>query len=399
MSKTKYTINHTSSSFPDIILSSSVLDSTSLPIKLVGPSYIPKTTDDLSWGEVIQENSLRMLENFNSNVEPTNAPDGMLWYDSSNKTLKIRYNNGTSSAWSNVTVAGSLPPGASPITVTSNTAYINDQPLVLPKNTNIDASITSDDDYAATRGYVKSVVQDPGSATPQIYGSAAKDDSSTGKNNVHYYMLPGNVMMVWGNALGKFRPTQVRGRTPLAGTGGATANIGPVNYFADATLGEATTTLAAAESNIIGATITFADYGIPDFNDTSYSVTVTEAVPKVSATIGYNYPFLPNFYDETTGFLRRTCPQNWAGYNKVPLTDVVNTKNLVGTGNATSATDNRMKTYEAIPPMVFIVYDKKPTGFKIHATTANVAADKVLYSSWSRYFADCNFSIIGHKKP
>ena len=392
MSKTTYTINYKNSASPDITLSASTLNTTSLPIKLVGPSYIPKTADDISWGEVIQENALWMLENFNSNVEPTNAPDGMLWYDPSTKTLKLRYDSGTSGSpsksWANVVVAGSLPPGASPLTVANNIATIADQPLVLPKNTSLDAAITVDDDYAATRGWVKGVVQDPGSATPQVYGSASKDDSLDGKNNVHYYMLPGNFMMVWGNALGKFRPTQVKKNS--------------TTYDANAPIGVATTTLSSAESTIIGATITFADYGIPDFNDTSYSVTVSEVVPKMSAPAPMadnsgvlRSSSINNNYYETTGFLRRTNLKNWAGYNKVGVENSLD--GWVGNGLPTSKNDNRQKTYSKIHPLTFIVYDKTPKGFKIHATCE--AEDKYLYSSWARFLADCNFTAIGHKKP
>ena len=59
-----------------------------LSITLVGRKYA-------GYGEILQENLVKMLEHFSNNISPSNATAGQIWYDSVNKLVK--YYDG--SAW------------------------------------------------------------------------------------------------------------------------------------------------------------------------------------------------------------------------------------------------------------------------------------------------------------
>ena len=62
---------------------------------------IDKTTTDLTfvgknyagYGEILNQNMVKLLENFSNNTQPTKPIVGQLWYDSSEKLLKVY--NGT----------------------------------------------------------------------------------------------------------------------------------------------------------------------------------------------------------------------------------------------------------------------------------------------------------------
>ncbi len=54
----------------------------SLDVKLIGKNYA-------GYGEIQNENTVHMLENFAGGTSPANAVRGQLWYDSGNKKLKI----------------------------------------------------------------------------------------------------------------------------------------------------------------------------------------------------------------------------------------------------------------------------------------------------------------------
>ena len=58
-------------------------------LDLVGPGYV-------AYGQAVQQNFLKLLENFASPYAPINGIEGQLWYDTSNPDRKVlRVNNGT----------------------------------------------------------------------------------------------------------------------------------------------------------------------------------------------------------------------------------------------------------------------------------------------------------------
>jgi len=57
------------------------IDQTSTPLTLVGKNYS-------GYGQIINQDLIKLTENFAYNVQPANAMTGQLWYDSANKALK-----------------------------------------------------------------------------------------------------------------------------------------------------------------------------------------------------------------------------------------------------------------------------------------------------------------------
>ena len=82
-----YTINKTNGSVLTTV-ADGVLDNTT-DITLIGKNYA-------GYGEVLNENFVRLLENFANTTEPSNPINGQLWWDSTNSVLKV-YNGSTSS--------------------------------------------------------------------------------------------------------------------------------------------------------------------------------------------------------------------------------------------------------------------------------------------------------------
>ena len=65
-----------------IVVQDGFVDSTQLSINLVG-------RNSPGYGQAFAENFVHMLENFSSSTPPGNALTGQLWYDASDKTLKV----------------------------------------------------------------------------------------------------------------------------------------------------------------------------------------------------------------------------------------------------------------------------------------------------------------------
>ena len=63
-------------------LADGILDTTSTDISLIGRNYS-------GFGESINENFVKMLENFTNTQAPANPLTGQLWYDSGEARLKI----------------------------------------------------------------------------------------------------------------------------------------------------------------------------------------------------------------------------------------------------------------------------------------------------------------------
>ena len=77
------------------------VDTTASSLTLVGRNYS-------GYGEIIAEDLVALLVNFSNNVSPSNPNTGQIWYDSSNKLVKVY----TGSAWKNIgsaTYASSAP--------------------------------------------------------------------------------------------------------------------------------------------------------------------------------------------------------------------------------------------------------------------------------------------------
>lgn len=89
-----YIINKTDGSTLAIVNDFSV-DNTSSPLTLIGKG-------NKDWGENINENFVKLLENFANNTPPLNPLNGQLWYDTSSNTLKIY--NSTLASWFSIPI-------------------------------------------------------------------------------------------------------------------------------------------------------------------------------------------------------------------------------------------------------------------------------------------------------
>ena len=76
-----YILNKTDGTLLVTLVDGSI-DTTSTDITLVGRNY-------KGFGEFINENYIKMLENFSSSSAPTNPLKGQLWYDTADARLKI----------------------------------------------------------------------------------------------------------------------------------------------------------------------------------------------------------------------------------------------------------------------------------------------------------------------
>lgn len=109
---TTYTINFTGIIKQPILVTDNAFENTSLPISIIG-----KSTPN--WGEIIQENIIKVLENFDNDIVPftpgntSEAKDlinGMLWSDKSNTVSRqLKYHDAGN--WKNILVlnTGTLP--------------------------------------------------------------------------------------------------------------------------------------------------------------------------------------------------------------------------------------------------------------------------------------------------
>lgn len=75
-----YTINKTNGGYLTTISDGNLDDSTSLT--LIGKNYP-------GYGEILNENFVKLLENFSNSSAPAKALPGQLWWDSATKTLKV----------------------------------------------------------------------------------------------------------------------------------------------------------------------------------------------------------------------------------------------------------------------------------------------------------------------
>lgn len=87
-------INHTNGTQLATVIDGTV-DTTSSAITLIGKNFP-------TYGELLNQNLVSMLENFNNATAPVSALTGQLWYDSSNNTLKYYRGGSTAPYWQNL---------------------------------------------------------------------------------------------------------------------------------------------------------------------------------------------------------------------------------------------------------------------------------------------------------
>lgn len=109
-----YLINRTSGSKITTVQDGTV-DITSLDITLVGKNYT-------GYGEAFNENFVKMLENFAGASRPKKPLTGQLWYDSSNKSLKL-YTGFGNSPWKSIGLLESS--SSKPVGVNSGDLWFN----------------------------------------------------------------------------------------------------------------------------------------------------------------------------------------------------------------------------------------------------------------------------------
>lgn len=76
-----YSVNYTDTSKEALLVNSSELNAET-SLNLVGKNYV-------SYGEIIAENSLHLLENFAHNLPPRNPTEGQIWYNNDDKKLRL----------------------------------------------------------------------------------------------------------------------------------------------------------------------------------------------------------------------------------------------------------------------------------------------------------------------
>jgi hypothetical protein len=86
-----YFINHTNGTSL-VTIADGTVDSTATSISLVGKNFP-------TYGQILNQNIVTMLENSANSSAPNNALLGQLWYDSYNKQLKFYREGSTTNAW------------------------------------------------------------------------------------------------------------------------------------------------------------------------------------------------------------------------------------------------------------------------------------------------------------
>ena len=91
-----YTINKTNGTIISTVQDGTI-DAKSLDITLVGKNYS-------GYGEIFNENFVKLLENFSNTTSPLKPTIGQLWFDSGNRKLKINTGIPQNPAWKSVGV-------------------------------------------------------------------------------------------------------------------------------------------------------------------------------------------------------------------------------------------------------------------------------------------------------
>ena len=97
-----YTVNKTSGAVLTTIADGTI--DTTTDLTLIGKNYS-------GYGELLNENFVKILENFSNSSQPASPIEGQIWWDSSNDLLKV-YNGSTFKVISGSTSSASQPSGA-----------------------------------------------------------------------------------------------------------------------------------------------------------------------------------------------------------------------------------------------------------------------------------------------
>lgn len=106
-----YTINKTDGSLLTEIIDSAI-DTTATDLSLIGKNVT-------GYGELINENFIKLLENFASTSEPNNPISGQLWFDQTDNRLKVYDGNGFAIA------SGPIVSGTAPLTPNQGDFWID----------------------------------------------------------------------------------------------------------------------------------------------------------------------------------------------------------------------------------------------------------------------------------
>ena len=240
-----YTLDWTNPTLkPSFLLPVGVIDSSSTSLSLSG-------RDTANWGERLQENMLRIMENFASPIAPPAPTWGQLWYDTGAKILKMYKTDGTwVSIWiDGVSVVGPAPtPAPAPaFTAASTTSII--APASIVTNT-----------YVAALDLVITAV----SLSSVSLLSGAIPSGMTLSSNTNAYII--GTPSVAGTYTGVIRVTQITSATPafldrsffinVSAPGAAftltplTTSLAPVTFTKNSAYTSANTITAITSSNI-----------------------------------------------------------------------------------------------------------------------------------------------------
>jgi hypothetical protein len=108
-----YTINKTDGSLLTEIIDSAI-DTTATDLSLIGKNVT-------GYGELLNENFVKLLENFASTSEPNNPIAGQLWFDQTDNRLKVYDGNGFAIA------SGPIVSGTAPLTPNQGDFWIDNK--------------------------------------------------------------------------------------------------------------------------------------------------------------------------------------------------------------------------------------------------------------------------------
>jgi hypothetical protein len=168
----EYIINFSDGLIPTFTINANTIDNTSTPLVLPGRFTV-------NYGEILAEDLVHLLENFSSSAEPANPISGMLWFDSSTNTLKIRTTGGS---WEGVGGggAGKAPTGvvaAAFTAIAGENYFINSTSsaitVTLPSSPSVGDIITFTDVAGTFDTNQLTVARASAAASDNIMGSAS----------------------------------------------------------------------------------------------------------------------------------------------------------------------------------------------------------------------------------
>jgi hypothetical protein len=142
-----YQINNTAGTVVTTIADGTIDTSTSLT--LVGRKYA-------GYGEILQENLVKMLEHFSNTISPLNPVRGQIWYDSSTDTLS--YYDG---AWQQIANVAQLTSNITTLSTTLTTALNNNVNAINANVSSTNANVTAANTAIASLDSLKAPLASP----------------------------------------------------------------------------------------------------------------------------------------------------------------------------------------------------------------------------------------------